>query len=169
MPVTVTVTLSGEELRKFSPAFQAELLAYLSTTVADASVPALAAPSVTDSTDYSSIDYDGIDYDGVVDITPSQAGELISGICEKYANCLRLFAEHGPVINGSLVAQLGITNFSNLQMSVSKRTRTVTGNKKARLLAFDNWEFGDGRSVVSGRYAVTPATCQALKSAFGYS
>jgi hypothetical protein len=79
-----------------------------------------------------------------------------------------LFAENGPIIDAHLLDGVGITNYGHFQGRVTKRTRTITGNKKACLFGWDEWKWSeDGKTLLSGRYAVTATTYGSLRQFFG--
>lgn len=53
------------------------------------------------------------------------------------------------------------------QSQTTIRTRTVTGDKEAFLLTWDDWDWNEEEGLVSGRYAVSPVTYQSLRKFFG--
>ena len=61
----------------------------------------------------------GMDFTGVVDLTPKQMPQFMKGVQKKTENRLRVFAEHGPVIDAKL---LEITNYSHFQMCLTKHS-----------------------------------------------
>jgi hypothetical protein len=102
-------------------------------------------------------------FDDVVDLTPGQIEEFMSGCSEETIAGLKVIAEQGPVIHASLLEGAGIENYGHFQGRVTKRTRTVTGDKDAFLLAWDDWsEAPNG----VGHYAVTQATFRSLRIYF---
>jgi len=107
-----------------------------------------------------------LDYEDVVDLTSNQVADLVDGINEKSVDGLRLLAELGPIIDAELLLAEGIEDLGRFQAGITRRTRTITGNKSARLLAFDEWAWDDETSTLSGHYAVTEATYLALKEVF---
>ena len=114
--------------------------------------------------DRSSSGQDDYDWDDVADLTPGQVEELISGCGEKTTSGLRIIAEHGPVIHASLLDDVEIESYGNFQGGVTRRTRTVTGDRHIRLFAFDNWpDQPDG----IGHFAVSSTTHRSLKIYFG--
>ncbi len=76
---------------------------------------------------------------------------------------LRVIAENGPVIKASLLDAAGIENYSHFQGRVTKRTRTITGQKGVYFFTWDDWEEApDG----VGHYAVTGPTFRSLRIYF---
>ena len=76
---------------------------------------------------------------------------------------LRVLADQGPVVRAQVLIDAGITNLPHFQSRTTIRTRTVTGDKGAFLLGWDDWaEAEEGQ----GRYAVTPITHQSLRRYF---
>ena len=121
-------------------------------------------------------DYRDIDMDGVVDLTYKQVREWMEAASDSTRAGLRVFAEHGPIIREKMLKEaledasnkdehrekpMGTSHF---QSRTTVRTRTVTRNKDAFLLGWDDWylvEEGEGR------YAVTPTTYESLRRYFG--
>jgi hypothetical protein len=120
------IVLTKEDITSFSPALRAELLAS-------------AFPKVKPSLDGIPAGFDEDDFEGVVDLSPRQVVDFIDGCAEETVAGLKVFAEHGPVIHGSLLNAVGIENYSHFQGRVTKRTRTVTKDPEAFLFAWDNW------------------------------
>ncbi|WP_225008350.1 hypothetical protein [Novosphingobium percolationis] len=87
----------------------------------------------------------------------------MAGCSDKTIAGLKVFAEHGPIIQAKLLTAIGIEKIGHFQGRVTQRTRTVTGDENAFLFAWDNWEeVGEGE----GQYAVTPTTFRSLRIYF---
>lgn len=108
---------------------------------------------------------EAFEWGDVVEFTPSQISEFISGCSEQTTNGLRIFAEHGPVINASLLEEVGISNYGSFQGSCTKRARTVSTLKDAYLFSWDDWDSEENNGV--GHYAVTAITYASLCNYFG--
>lgn len=145
----MNLMLTAEDISKLSPSARAELaaLAFPKRTV-DAGFPASFEPD---------------DFEDVVDLTPGEMEDFMAGCAEETIAGLKVIAEHGPVIHATLLDEAGIENYSHFQGRVTKRTRTITGNRDAFLFAWDNWqEAPDG----VGHYAVTKETFRSLRIYF---
>lgn len=142
------LVLTDQDLSALKPATRADILATLFRR---------GAPPET------AVDNE-VDWDEVVDLTPDQMHEFMSGVSDKYAAGLRIIAEHGPVIKANLLDQVGIENYGHFQGRITLRTRTVTGDKDAYLFGWDDWttEANDG----VGHYGVTDATFRSLRKYF---
>lgn len=103
-------------------------------------------------------------WDEVASLTPGEVEEFMSGCSEETIAGLRIVAENGPQIHASLLEKAGIENYGHFQGRVTKRTRTVTGNKHAYLFAWDDWNSEENEGV--GHYAVTAATHRSLRIFF---
>jgi hypothetical protein len=107
--------------------------------------------------------YKNVDMRDVVDLTFKQIQTWMEAAAEKTQAGLRIFAEKGPVIRAKDLTDIGIDNLSHFQSRTTIRTRTVTGDKGAYLLGYDDWsQVDDGE----GRYAVTPTTHASLRRYF---
>ena len=144
------IVLTKEDLTSFSPSTRAEILASLSSKPK-------ASPSELP------MGFTADDFDGVVDMTPGQVEQLMAGCSPETIAGLKVFAEHGPVIHAKLLDDAGIENYGHFQGRVTKRTRTVTGDKSAYLFAWDTW--ADAEDGI-GQYAVTPTTFRSLRIYF---
>lgn len=144
----MNLTLNSKDISKLSPSARAELAA-------------LFFPKV----DFALPDgFDEDDFEDVVDLTPDQVREFVLGCSDMTVAGLRLFAQHGPSIKATLLEEAGFENLGSFQGAVTKRARTVTKNRSAFLLAYDDWsEHDDG----VGLYAVTQTTFRSLKAHFG--
>lgn len=103
------------------------------------------------------------DFEDVVDLTPGQMEDFMTGCSVETIAGLKIIAENGPKIHASLLDAAGIDNYGHFQGRVTKRTRTITGNREAFLFAWDDW--GKAEDGV-GHYAVTPATFRSLRIYF---
>ena len=103
------------------------------------------------------------DFDGVADLTPGQIEDFMEGCSEITIAGLRVIAENGPRIHASLLDGAKVENYGSFQGAVTKRTRTITKDKNAYLLAWDHWaDAPDG----IGHYAVTGETFRSLRIYF---
>lgn len=103
------------------------------------------------------------DFENVVDLTPGQIEEFMKTCAPETVAGLKVFAEHGPVIHADLLGRAGIVNYAHFQGRVTKRTRTVTGDKTAFLFGWDDWSIHDSGI---GYYAITPTTLRSLRIFF---
>lgn len=103
------------------------------------------------------------DFEDVVDLTPGQMEEFMAGCSDETIAGLKIIAERGPMIHASLLDGAGIDNYGHFQGRVTKRTRTITGDRNAFLFAWDDW--GEAPDNI-GHYAVTPATFRSLRIYF---
>ena len=144
------IVLTKDDFTSFSPSTRAEILAYL-TSKPKPNTGQLPSGFTAD------------DFVDVVDLTPGQIEEFMAGCSEKTISGLKVFAEHGPVIQAKLLTAVGIEKVGHFQGRVTQRTRTVTGDEDAFLFAWDNWE---GVEEGEGQYAVTPTTFRSLRIYF---
>lgn len=100
----------------------------------------------------------------VVSLTPSQVAEFMEGISPETRDGLRVFAEHGPKIRATLLADVGINSYSHFQMRVTKRTRTILRDRSKFLFNWDDWDSFDNGV---GHYWVTMKTWRSLRTFFG--
>jgi hypothetical protein len=88
----------------------------------------------------------------------------MDGCSEETIHGLLAIAELGPVIHASrLNPTFNQDTYRYFQGAVTKRTRTITGDKDACLLAWDDW---DKSSDGIGHYAVTMTTFHSLRRYF---
>ena len=144
------IVLTKEDFNSFSPSTRAELLASLSSKPK-------ASPGELP------VGFDKDDFDGVIDLSSDQIEEFMAGCSDETIAGLKVFAEHGPVIHAKLLDDAGIENYGHFQGRVTKRTRTVTGDKEAYLFAWDDWHSAEDGI---GQYAVTPTTFRSLRAYF---
>jgi hypothetical protein len=104
------------------------------------------------------------EWDDVVDLTPGQVEEFIQGCADETVAGLKVIAEHGPVFRANLLSEAGIENYGHFQGRVTKRARTVSGDKHAFLLTWDDWQSEENEGV--GHYAVTADTFRSLRIYF---
>lgn len=144
------LVLTADDISSLSEATRAELAAKLfpKRTAAPFDLPA-------------GFEEDG--FENVVDLTPGQVEEFMKACAPETISGLRVFAEHGPVIHADLLGQAGIANYAHFQGRVTKRTRTVTGDKGAFLFSWDDWSAHDDGI---GLYAITPTTLRSLRIFF---
>ena len=144
------VLLTKDDLTSFSPSTRAEIVSYLT------SKPKALADQLPDG-------FTPDDFENVVDLTPGQVEDFMAGCSEKTIGGLKVFAEHGPVIQAKLLNTAGIDKYGHFQGRITQRTRTVTGDDDVFLFAWDNWrEVDEGE----GRYAVTAVTFRSLRIYF---
>lgn len=143
------IVLTQEDIAALSPATRAELMAAAFPKAPPADVP----PG-----------FEADDFENVAELTPAQVEEFVAGCSEETIAGLKVIAERGPVIEARLLAAAGIDNYGHFQGRVTKRTRTVTGDKDAFLLTWDDW--GEASDNV-GHYAVTGTTFRSLRAYFG--
>lgn len=110
----------------------------------------------------------GMEWEGVVDLTPAQVAEILEGCSTQTVAGLRIFAEHGPIIDANLLDGAGIDNYGHFQGRVTKRTRTVTGDRHAFLSTWDDWTSEENAARGYGRYAVTNTTWGSLREVFDF-
>ncbi len=120
------------------------------------------------------------DFRDVADLSVAQIRAFVKGY-DHLEKWLRIFAEHGPVLDAELLNQVGVvdeptgdekgwqdlTDYSTFQRTVTKRTRTVTGDRKAYFFTWGEWVYDAKGRVISGQYVITPATFRALRRYFG--
>jgi hypothetical protein len=169
----VTVNLNDTDIKSETRAdlyaVMARRLAEFSSHEADGKVEQAIAPKPIsgDAT------FAGFDLEGVADLTFRQVQKWMERASDKTKNGLRVFAEYGPVVDVGRIYDAGISNVPHFQSRTTIRTRTVTGDKDAYLLGWDDgddsWEVdhSTGR-YLTGRYAVTPITHQSLRRYFGF-
>ena len=142
--------LSRKDLSRLSAPTRAEILGYVGSR----------APAA----DYQDQEYIGFDMSNVADLSHRQMQTWMKAASNWTKAGLRAFAEQGAIIHiDTLVDALkkeGSENYSQFQSRTTIRTRTVTGNKEAFLLGWDDWD-EDG-----GRYAVSPQTYKSLRRYF---
>lgn len=107
------------------------------------------------------------DWENRVSLKPEQVAEYMEGCAPETIAGLRIIAEEGPIITGDRLQAAGIENYGHFQGRTTKRVRTVTGNKHAYLLAWDDWGSEDNQQYGCGHYAVTTDTFLALRAHFG--
>lgn len=110
---------------------------------------------------------DRFDWTDVVDLSLDEVAAFNEGAGEKTMAGLKIFAEEGPVILADRLVRAEITNYGHFQSRVTRRTRTIKGNRDIFLFTWDDW--GDAKNLERGfgHYAVSAATYDALRSFFG--
>jgi hypothetical protein len=144
------IVLTKDDFISFSPSTRAEIIAYLTSK-----------PKV--SPGQLPTGFTAEDFEDVVDLTPGEVEDFMSGCSEKTIAGLRVFAEHGPVIQAKLLNDVGIEKYGHFQGRITQRTRTITGDEDAYLFAWDDWEEVEEGE---GQYAVTQATYRSLRIYF---
>ena len=148
------IVLTDTDLSKLKQASRADIMSVLL-----ASTAAAVLPEVRD---------EGFDWEERVDLTPDQVEEFMQGCAPQTIAGLKVIADHGPKIAAKLLEdEAGIDNYGHFQGRVTKRTRTVTGDKHAFLLAWDDWTVGENAERGYGHYAVTDTTFRSLRGFFG--
>lgn len=149
------LTLSKKDLSCLSARTRAEILDYLSSLTA-VNKHTIDAP---DS------EYDSFYMSNVAELTYKQVREFMEGVSKWTKAGLRVFAEQGPFIRVSTLEEAldteGSSNYSQFQSRTTLRTRTVTGDREAYLLGWDEW-----KTPEEGRYAVTQQTYKSLRRYF---
>lgn len=152
------ILLDQADFAKLSASARAEILSRLDFNSPGSSLVETPAESVAD--------YEGIDMTDVVDLDEKQIRVWMEAAQEKTKLGLRVIAEHGPVLDASLLNDAGIDNISHFQSRTTIRTRTVTKNKRAFMLGWnEDWHWDGNRAV--GRYAVREMTHRSLRKYFG--
>ncbi|MES0169943.1 hypothetical protein NKJ87_29040 [Mesorhizobium sp. M0027] len=152
------ILLDLADFAKLSVSARAEILARLNLNGLDSLIVDNPAAAVSD--------YEGIDMTDVVELDEPQIRFWMEAAQEKTKLGLRVIAEHGPVLDASLLNDAGIDNISHFQSRTTIRTRTVTKNKRAFMLGWnDDWHWDGNRAV--GRYAVREMTHRSLRKYFG--
>lgn len=144
------IIINDTDLIKLKPATRQDLLATLFRSAA--STPAQNA--------------EGFEWEEVVDLTPDQVEEFMQGCSPQTVAGLRVIAEHGPVIAANLLHEAEIENYGHFQGRVTKRTRTITGDKHAFLFTWDDWQSEENAERGYGHYAVTETTFRSLRKYF---
>jgi hypothetical protein len=147
------VTLTTDDLAKLSHTARDEILAALMGK--DVSPQAAAAP----------LDprFEGIDLTYAADLSYGQIRKWMEAASDKTKAGLRIIAELGPIVFAQDLEVGGIDNLSHFQSRTTIRTRTITGNREAYLLGWDDWYKVEAGK---GRYAVTPETHRSLRRYF---
>lgn len=147
------IVLTDTDLSRLKQASRADIMSVLLRSAAAATSPDNHA--------------EGFDWEEVVDLTPDQVEEFMQGCSQQTVAGLKVIAEHGPVIAGNLLQDAGIENYGHFQGRVTKRTRTITGDKRAFLFTWDDWSEGENAERGYGHYAVTDTTFRSLRGFFG--
>lgn len=142
--------LTKDDIRSLSPSAQEELKQLLFAK------PRVDVAGLPDG-------FTADDFEDVVDLTPGQMEDFMAGCSAETVAGLKIIAENGPVIHASQLDAAGIDNYGHFQGRVTKRTRTITGNRDAYLFTWDDWTQQPGGV---GHYVVTPATFRSLRIYF---
>ena len=111
------------------------------------------------------------DWVDVARLTPGQVESLIDDATSLYEGtkaALKLIAEDGPILHSTEIKEKCVDDsgtpywedLGKFQGGTTRRVRAVTGNKHAMLLAWPDWEDGEGY------YGVTRETYRALRIYF---
>lgn len=146
--------LTKEDLTKLKASTRADLMAHF-----------LSEPMDAERFPRGTEDYNWNDR---VDLTLEQVKEFMVGLSDETVTGLKIIAEEGPDIAANLLERAGIDNYANFQGRTTKRVRTITGNKNAYLLAWDDWGSEDNQQYGCGHYAVTSVTHRSLMDYFGF-
>jgi len=142
------LVLTEEDLIKLKPSTRADLVANLFPTTHEKRVDNL----------------HGFNWVEVVSLTPGQVEKFMAGCSDETKAGLKVIAEKGPVIHASLLEGVGIENYGHFQGRVTKRTRTVTGDKHAFLFGWDDWNSEENGGI--GHFGVTDETYRSLRIFF---
>ncbi len=151
------IVLTSDDLAALSEPTRRELLARLFGAGAEEALPD--APDLG----AAAAEYRGIDLASVVDLNFRQIRKWMEAASDRTKLGLRVIAQRGPVVRAKVLTRAGIENLSHFQSRTTIRTRTVTGNRDAYLLGWDDWYKVDEGE---GRYAVTPLTHRSLRRYF---
>ena len=150
------IVLTGEDIAGFSDATRNEILRRLEGSIGEMpSRSPLPAPELSDL-------YHDIHMPHLEDVTFKHISKWMEGVSQRVRDGLRIIAEHGPVIEANALFEAGI-NIRQFQSATTRRTRSLTGDPQAYLLAWDRWQ---GMDDPMGRYAVSPITHQSLRRYF---
>lgn len=109
-------------------------------------------------------EYAGIDMTDVVDLRFRQVQKWMAAASDQTKRGLYVFARNRGIVKAKMLTEAGIENLPHFQSRTTIRTRTITGDRDAYLLGWDDWtRVEDGE----GRYAVTPTTYRSLRRYFG--
>ena len=119
--------LTHEDCARLKPDVLREILA----KVGFASTPTTGAASTVPK------GAEAMNFAEVVSLTGEQVNAFMSGIKKEETRAgLRVFAEHGPIIEAKLL-NIANNNYSHFQAQLTKRIRAITGNNNALLLTWD--------------------------------
>ena len=147
--------LSKRDLSHLSARTRNEILDYLGSRV----------PEEAHAGGVPDLEYVDFGMSNVADLNYRQVRKWMEAASNWTKAGLRVFAEQGPIIHVSVLVDAlqkeGSDNYSQFQSRTTVRTRTVTGDREAYLLGWDDdWEEGEGR------YAVTRETYKSLRRYF---
>jgi hypothetical protein len=163
------IMLSPNDVRRLSPACRAELMALLTSPVADDLDTENRRPYglyEESSSDESTapIADEVLEEKRVVDLTVDEARDLLANISDRSQKTLKLFAPGKPLTLNSLIGPGGeYRDYSELKRSfvgaVNRRLRTVSGSRNAALFSSDRDKT---------RIKITRQTALALRCAFNF-
>jgi hypothetical protein len=149
------VTLTSEDLSQLSEEARGEIAALLFGRTPQAGPP---QDAVEDA------EYAGFDMTGVVELSFQQIQKWMAAASDQTKQGLYVFATRGPFVSVRELQVAGITNLRHFQSRTTVRTRTVTGDRDAYLLGWNDWSRAEEGE---GRYAVTRVTHRSLQRYFG--
>lgn len=151
------IVLTDDDLASFSQPTRNEILRRFGDVMGSLPVPPpVPAPEWRER-------FDDVHLDKREDITYKLIQRWMDGVSDHVRQGVRLLAEHGPVIEASLLRDAGI-NLKQFQSATTRRTRKVTGDANAYFLAWNHWT---GLDDPQGKFAVSPITHQSLRRYFG--
>lgn len=145
------IVITKRDFSRLKPSTRADIIATLIAQIS------------TNTTPNQTEDYN---WENRVDLNPEQVAEFIEGCAPETIEGLKIIAEEGPVIIADILQKAGIENYGHFQGRTTKRARTVTGNKDAYLLAWDDWGTEENQQYGCGHYAVTTETHWSLREYF---
>jgi hypothetical protein len=151
------ISLNTQDIEALSANARAEIVGLLTQGRAKSQ------ESIVEETEIPEADMQGIDMEGVVNLSLKQVKTFMEAVSDKTKMGLRVIAETGPIIRAHNLTAAGILNISHFQSRTTIRVRTITRNKYAYLVGWDDWDEVD---VGQGRYAVTSRTYQSLRQYF---
>ncbi|WP_313808927.1 hypothetical protein [Sphingobium sp.] len=151
------IIITAYDLASFSESTRAEILENLRDNLARplTRVP-FTAPTFDDA-------YRDIHISNLEDITFKHMAKWMEGLPDHVRTGARIIAQHGPVIEASLLSEAGI-NVRQFQSATTRRTRALTGDSDAYFLGWNNWLDANDPH---GKFAVSPITHQSLQRYFG--
>lgn len=147
------IVLTSDDLARLSLGAREEILTRLL-----GKEPGAAPPAVP-----SEPRYKGIDMTNVARLSYREIRKWMEAASDKTKAGLQVFAQRNGVVRAKDLTAAGIDNLAHFQSRTTIRTRTITGNRDAYLLGWDDWYKVDEGE---GRYAVTPETCRSLRRYF---
>jgi hypothetical protein len=154
------LVVSPQDFQKLSPACRAELMGILTGASRPSGFDLLGEPADPETT----VETEEVinDEKRVVDLTVSEANDLLANLGGRSSQTLRYFAAGVPVLLDTLVGEgKAYKDYIELKRSlvgaVNRRLRTVSGNRNAALFSSDRDKT---------RIKVTPKTAKSLRRVF---